>query len=108
MINLRALLENVKNEIAASKVYDESGSFRCTMGLAELIVEGLEQAIANASDRYFEVTYKIDGETVTEYVAAKDAIEASVKIAGDAAQVENLYIEEITKREYMFGTETDQ
>ena len=44
MINLSALKANIDHEIEASK--EESNStFRCTMGLAELISEALEQTL---------------------------------------------------------------
>ena len=46
MINLSALKANVDFEIEASKK-ESNEAFRCTMGLAELISEALEQEIAS-------------------------------------------------------------
>lgn len=45
MINLNALKHNVDSEIEASKMESED-TFRCTLGLAELVSEGLSQAIS--------------------------------------------------------------
>ena len=45
MINLSALKANIDHEIEASKK-ESNSTFRCTMGLAELISEALEQTLS--------------------------------------------------------------
>lgn len=47
MINLQALKSNVDLEIENSKA-ESKDTFRCAMGLAELVREGLSQAISTA------------------------------------------------------------
>lgn len=86
MINPEALASNIRFELAASKECGED-CFRCTYGLAELILEYIEQTKENKTMKYFKIGYSCGCGDNEEYITAKDQKEAD-EVAWEYAREE--------------------
>ena len=75
MINPEALELNIRLELAASREHGDD-CFRCTYGLAELILEYIEQTKENKAMKYFKIGYGCGCGDNEDYITAKDQKEA--------------------------------
>ena len=75
MINPEALELNVKLELAASREHGDD-CFRCTYGLAELILEYIEQTKENKAMRYYKIGYGCGCGDNEDYITAYEQKEA--------------------------------
>ena len=75
MINPEALELNIRLELAASQERGED-CFRCTYGLAELILEYIEQTKDGKTMKYFKIGYGCGCGDNEDYIIAKDQKEA--------------------------------
>ena len=75
MINPEALELNIRLELATSRERGED-CFRCTYGLAELILEYIEQTKENKTMKYFKIGYGCGCGDNEDYIIAKDQKEA--------------------------------
>ena len=76
MINPKALEANIKSEYEASQEYGYDG-FRCTYGLAELMLEYIEQTRRSRAMRYFRIGYGCGCGDNEDYIIAHDQEEAT-------------------------------
>ena len=84
MINPEALESNIRHELAASKERGED-CFCCTYGLAELILEYIEQTKENKTMKYFKIGYGCGCGENEDYIIAESEADA-VAIANEYAE----------------------
>ena len=76
MINSKALEANIKSEYKASQEYGYDG-FRCTYGLAELMLEYIRQTRRRKAMRCFRIGYGCGCGDNEDYIIAHDQKEAT-------------------------------
>ena len=84
MINPEALELNIRLELAASREHGDD-CFRCTYGLAELILEYIEQTKENKTMKYFKIGYGCGCGDNEDYITAESEADA-IAIANEYAE----------------------